>query len=131
MRAEGVAGDVADPASISAAAARVAERLGPVEPMTLPGVATPVPTVFAEAGVVTKRVTEAAERAGKDADAPPMLIIHGDRDTLAPIADARSFAAVLERTSSEPVIYLELPGTQHAFDSFRSPRTDSPSSCAA
>ena len=40
------------------------ERLGPVEPMTLPGVATPVPTVFAEAGVVTKRVTEAAERAG-------------------------------------------------------------------
>ncbi|MBU6271160.1 MAG: FAD-binding oxidoreductase [Betaproteobacteria bacterium] len=40
------------------------ERLGPVEPLALPGVAAPVPTVFAEAGVVTKRVTEAAERAG-------------------------------------------------------------------
>jgi NAD(P)-dependent dehydrogenase (short-subunit alcohol dehydrogenase family) len=31
LRAEGVAGDVADAASISAAAARVAERLGPVD----------------------------------------------------------------------------------------------------
>jgi FAD/FMN-containing dehydrogenase/Fe-S oxidoreductase len=40
------------------------ERLGAVEPLALPGVAAPVPTVFAEAGVVTRRVTDAAERAG-------------------------------------------------------------------
>ena len=32
--------------------------------MALPGVDTPVPTVFSEAGVVTKRVSDAAERGG-------------------------------------------------------------------
>jgi FAD/FMN-containing dehydrogenase/Fe-S oxidoreductase len=40
------------------------ERVSAVEPMTLPGVAQPVATVFSEAGVVTKRVADAAERAG-------------------------------------------------------------------
>ena len=40
------------------------ERLGAVERVALPGVDGLVPTVFSEAGVVTKRVTEAAERAG-------------------------------------------------------------------
>ena len=43
------------------------EALGDVEPLALPGVGdatTRVPTVFSEAGVVTKRVADAAERAG-------------------------------------------------------------------
>jgi FAD/FMN-containing dehydrogenase/Fe-S oxidoreductase len=40
------------------------ERIDAVERVALPGVDQPVPTVFSEAGVVTKRVTEAAERAG-------------------------------------------------------------------
>jgi FAD/FMN-containing dehydrogenase/Fe-S oxidoreductase len=40
------------------------ERLGAVERIALPGVAKEVATVFSEAGVVTKRVTDAAERAG-------------------------------------------------------------------
>jgi FAD/FMN-containing dehydrogenase/Fe-S oxidoreductase len=40
------------------------ERIGPVEPVDLPGVAHAVPTVFTEAGVVTRRVEEAASRAG-------------------------------------------------------------------
>ncbi len=40
------------------------ERIGPVEAITLPGVAHPVPTVLTEAGVVTRRVEEAASRAG-------------------------------------------------------------------
>ena len=43
------------------------EALGDVEPIALPGVGdatTRVPTVFSEAGVVTKRVADAAERAG-------------------------------------------------------------------
>ena len=40
------------------------ERLSEVEWITLPGVAEPVATVFSEAGVVTQRVAEAAERAG-------------------------------------------------------------------
>jgi FAD/FMN-containing dehydrogenase/Fe-S oxidoreductase len=40
------------------------EALSEVEPLLLPGLAAPVPTVFSEAGVVTKRVSEAAERGG-------------------------------------------------------------------
>ncbi|MET0091104.1 MAG: FAD/FMN-binding oxidoreductase [Candidatus Thiodiazotropha sp.] len=40
------------------------DRLGPVEPMTLPGVADPVPTIRTGAGVVTRRVSEAADAQG-------------------------------------------------------------------
>jgi acetyl esterase/lipase len=57
------------------------------------------------------------------ADAPPFLVVHGDRDTLAPVADARAFVAALDEASAEPVVYLELHGAQHAFDVFSSVRT--------
>ncbi len=40
------------------------EALGPVEQTSLPEVAAQVSTIFTEAGVVTRRVSEAAERAG-------------------------------------------------------------------
>ena len=40
------------------------ERMSEVELVSLPGVDNPVPTVFSEAGVVTQRVADAAERAG-------------------------------------------------------------------
>ena len=40
------------------------ETLGPIEHLELPGVARPQPTVRASAGVVTKRVMDAAEDAG-------------------------------------------------------------------
>jgi len=40
------------------------ERCGSVEPVVLPGLEAPVPTVLTEAGVVTRRVAQAAERAG-------------------------------------------------------------------
>jgi len=56
-------------------------------------------------------------------DAPPLLIVHGDRDTLAPVEDARLFADSLARVSRAPVVYTELRGAQHAFDIFASPRT--------
>src|ERR1700684_1115919 len=40
------------------------DSLGPVESTVLPGASTAAATILAAAGVVTKRVTEAAERAG-------------------------------------------------------------------
>jgi FAD/FMN-containing dehydrogenase/Fe-S oxidoreductase len=40
------------------------EALGVVEQSTLPGVDGPVPTLYSEAGVVTRRVSQAAEQAG-------------------------------------------------------------------
>jgi acetyl esterase/lipase len=57
------------------------------------------------------------------ADAPPFLVIHGDRDTLVPVGDARIFVERLREVSSEPVRYVELPGAEHAFDLWPSERT--------
>ena len=56
-------------------------------------------------------------------DAPPMMIIHGDNDVLVPVAGARRFAAALHAASSNPVVYAELHGAQHAFEVFPSIRT--------
>jgi acetyl esterase/lipase len=58
-----------------------------------------------------------------NADAPPALVVHGDLDTLAPIEQARAFATRLRDTSSQPVVYVELPGAHHAFEVFNSIRT--------
>lgn len=58
-----------------------------------------------------------------NADAPPMLVIHGNRDTLAPVVDARLFVDRLREASPEPVLYGELAGSEHAFDVFYSLRT--------
>jgi acetyl esterase/lipase len=55
--------------------------------------------------------------------APPFFVIHGDRDTLAPVEEARQFADELREVSKSPVVYAELGGAQHAFDIFCSPRT--------
>jgi acetyl esterase/lipase len=57
------------------------------------------------------------------ADAPPFLVIHGRNDTLVPVAEARLFVERLRAVSSSPVLYVELPGTQHAFDVFPSIRS--------
>jgi acetyl esterase/lipase len=56
-------------------------------------------------------------------NAPPFFVIHGDRDTLAPVEEARYFANQLRDASAAPVLYAELKGAQHAFDLFCSPRT--------
>jgi len=56
--------------------------------------------------------------------APPFLIIHGDKDTLVPVAEARMFAQTLEEISDNPVAYAEIEGGQHAFDMFASVRSE-------
>ena len=57
------------------------------------------------------------------AGAPPFLLVHGTHDTLAPVAGARHFAEVLRERSRAKVVYLEVPGAQHAFEIFPSVRT--------
>jgi acetyl esterase/lipase len=57
------------------------------------------------------------------AEAPPFLIIHGGRDTLVPVEEARRFAATLRTAASRPVAYAEIPEAQHAFEIFPSLRT--------
>jgi acetyl esterase/lipase len=55
-------------------------------------------------------------------DAPPFFIAHGDHDTMVPVETVRHFADTLRGVSTNPVVYAELPGAQHAFDLFGSLR---------
>jgi acetyl esterase/lipase len=55
-------------------------------------------------------------------DVPEFLVVHGTNDSLANIEQARSFVARLREINPGKVTYLELPGTQHAFEVFGSVR---------
>lgn len=57
-------------------------------------------------------------------EAPPFLIIHGEQDTFVHAKHARSFADSLRNRSKNEVTFIGLPGAQHNFDLFRSPRYD-------
>jgi acetyl esterase/lipase len=56
------------------------------------------------------------------ADAPPFFVIHGAHDSLVPVAEARELVRRMREVNKEPVVYAELPGTQHGFDVFHSVR---------
>ena len=56
-------------------------------------------------------------------DMPPMLVVHGEKDMLIPVADARAFVERVRAVSSRPVIYAELPGAHHDFDMYESIRS--------
>jgi acetyl esterase/lipase len=58
-------------------------------------------------------------------DAPPFFVAHGDQDTEIPVEQARTFSDRLRRVSNDTVVHVELPGAQHAFDLFHSPRFES------
>jgi acetyl esterase/lipase len=78
--------------------------------------------------VMKTRDQEAYEKASPisrvHAGAPPFFVIHGRNDTLVPVAEARLLVERLRAVTGEPVLYLELPGTEHAFDVFPSIRSD-------
>jgi acetyl esterase/lipase len=57
------------------------------------------------------------------AGAPPFLVLHGEQDSLVPVADARRFVERLRAVSESPVHYAELAGAEHAFDIGPSVRT--------
>ncbi|MCU1454371.1 MAG: carboxylesterase family protein [Acidimicrobiales bacterium] len=69
------------------------------------------------------RWDQASPMSWVDADAPPFMVVHGANDSLVPVEQARAFAAMLRAESKNPVVYAELPGAQHAFEVFQSPRT--------
>jgi acetyl esterase/lipase len=85
---------------------------------------------FIERRVMKKRLLEARpefEAASPlyrvSEDDPPFFVIHGHRDSLVPVEEAREFVTRLREVSNAPVVYAELPGAQHAFDVFPSIRT--------
>jgi acetyl esterase/lipase len=57
------------------------------------------------------------------ANAPPFFVIHGELDTMVPVAEARIFSSKLREISRAPVVYAEIPGAQHAFEIFPSLRS--------
>lgn len=84
---------------------------------------------FLERLVMKRKISserEAFERASPlyrvNPGAPPFFVIHGENDVLAPVAQARLFVEALRATSRSPVVYAELPRTQHAFEVFISLR---------
>jgi len=57
-------------------------------------------------------------------DAPPMMLLHGTNDSLVPVGQARAMVDLLRSASRRPVVYVEYPGAQHAFDVFAGNRTN-------
>jgi acetyl esterase/lipase len=55
-------------------------------------------------------------------DAPPLLFLHGDKDSSTLVEDTRELVTRLREVSTQPVVYAELPGAQHTFDLFYSLR---------
>lgn len=78
-------------------------------------------TVFGSRDIDVARGASPLRHVG--ADAPPMFVIHGSHDSLAPVGEAREFVRRLRAVSHNRVAYAELPGAQHAFDVFPSIRS--------
>jgi acetyl esterase/lipase len=55
--------------------------------------------------------------------APPFLVVHGSRDSLIPVHEARAFVERLRSVSGSKVGYVELPGVGHGFDLLDGART--------
>jgi acetyl esterase/lipase len=55
--------------------------------------------------------------------APPFLLVHGDRDSLAPVEESRRLYEALKEVSRAPTALVVVPGAQHAFEIFPSVRT--------
>ena len=86
-------------------------------------------TRFFERVVIKKKLehAEALFRLGSPIDqirpdAPPFMLVHGAGDSVVPVQEARRFHAALKEKSTQPVVYLEIPDAQHAFEIFRSVR---------
>ncbi|MDT9592460.1 alpha/beta hydrolase [Nocardioides zeae] len=56
-------------------------------------------------------------------DAPDFLVLHGTADSLVDVEQGRLFARRLREVSRRSVVYAELPGAHHAFDTIPSVRS--------
>ncbi len=84
-----------------------------LEPLVIKAFADEEPERFVDASPL-HRIT---------ADAPAFFVIHGDRDSLAPLEDAHDFVERLRSRSRAEVRFAEIPGAHHSFDLFVSPRS--------
>jgi acetyl esterase/lipase len=70
-----------------------------------------------------ERYEQASPIAQISPDDPPFFVIHGDSDTMVPVAEARLFSETFRRVARAPLVYAEIPGAQHAFELFPSLRS--------
>jgi len=56
--------------------------------------------------------------------APPFMVFHGTHDSLAAVSEGRVFSDKLREVSQQPVVYVEMPGAEHAWDIMHSLRTE-------
>ncbi len=49
-------------------------------------------------------------------EAPPFFILHGENDAVVPRSQAHRFNAALRAAGARTVVYAEIPGAHHAFD---------------
>jgi acetyl esterase/lipase len=80
--------------------------------------------------IMKGRLAEAAARydaaspiAQVQADAPPFMVVHGDRDSIAPVAGAARFVDAFRAVARAPLVWARLPGAQHMFEWFPSLRS--------
>lgn len=85
---------------------------------------------FLERVVVQRRQTSrpdtfrsASPLARLTPDAPPFLVIHGTKDFLIPVREAKTFTERLRAVSRSRVAYVEVPGATHGFDLIDGART--------
>ncbi|KKC03911.1 alpha/beta hydrolase [Mycobacterium nebraskense] len=78
---------------------------------------------FLERVVVKRRIArhpevfrDASPMARVHRNAPPFLVIHGSKDSVIPVEQARSFVDRMRAVSHSMVGYLELPGAGHGYD---------------
>lgn len=105
--------------------------LTPNDPTFQPGfenVDTSVTAVICQYGyygyIDKKTGTPSSPMAYSGKDAPPFFVAHGDQDRFVPVEAARLFTEHLRNSSTNPVIYVELPRAEHNFDLFHSIRTE-------
>src|SRR6202012_5129434 len=67
-------------------------------------------------GIASRRLVPSPPFHYAERCSAPLLIIHGDQDTLTPATTARALAHQARNASANPVVYVELPGAQHSFD---------------
>ncbi|UXA07492.1 alpha/beta hydrolase [Mycobacterium sp. SMC-2] len=78
---------------------------------------------FLERVVVRRRIDrhpevfrDASPMARVHRNAPPFMVIHGSKDSVIPVEQARSFVDRMRAVSHSMVGYLELPGAGHGYD---------------
>lgn len=104
--------------------------LTPNDPRFQPGfedVDTTITAVICQGGyygsIAKKIAAPSSPMAYIDKNVPPFFIVHGDRDRIVPVEQARGFVKQLREKTRSPIVYVELPHATHTFDLFHSLRT--------